>query len=161
MSNQIPYKLSCVKGKERWNKWISFARTTPGAAAIPRRSGPAFPAVLHRMHCKWQAAEGNAPTSPGNNGESQGLRRNTCFSQGGRRNPLPVKDKLRIWYFLALLWYAACSLFSTLRGGRRLHEPDPASYHLAAPSLRLPGLFSRAGQGVFFISGRQSGTAGP
>ena len=33
---------------------------------------------------------------------------------------------------IGICWYAPCSSASVLRGGRRLHEPDPASYYLAA-----------------------------
>ena len=160
MSNQIPYKLYCVKGKERWNRRISFSRLPLPSPAYHGGSGRVFPAVLHRMCCKWQAAQGNATACPGNNGESQGLRRNTCFLQSDRRNPLPVKGKCRIWYFLTQLWYAACCLFSTLRGGRRLHEPDPASYHLAAP-FTPPRPFLSRRPVRFFISGKRSVTAGP
>jgi hypothetical protein len=151
MSNQIPYKLYCVKGKERWNKRISFTAPGAEAAGLPQRSGPVFPALLHRTRCKWQAEEGNAPAGPGNNGESQGLRRNTHFLPVNRRNPLPVKDERHILHFLARLWYAACCLLSSLRGGRRLHEPDPASYHLAAPFFYACGrFFMRSARALYF-----------
>ena len=36
-------------------------------------------------------------------------------------------------------WYALCSNEYPLRGGRRLHEPDPASNHLAAFFILMKG----------------------